>query len=517
MSRSPEQRWRRSQEYLAQGQSAPARAQLEALQVQSPRFVGTHLLASRIAWQEDRIRDATRHAIEALHVVPDDPALLCEVVETLLLVGEVVAARDCLAHPVLRQATACEWLLRLADFRQQLNENVESLALIERATIAGATGPDVEFHHGVQLYFNGRMREAESALEASLRVVPENGRAALTLSRLRSQTQQASHLGQLDKGLARVAKGSRAHAALEFARYKELEDLERCDEAWQALATGNAVMRARNAFDADSQVAFLDRLVAALGANCLRGPSAQPDGPQPIFVIGLARSGTTVLERMLGNHPQVESAGELVDFGAQLQWAADTRDTHGDAYLARLPDLDLAELGRRYLAQTRWRAHGKPCFIDKQPPNWELAGLIHAALPQAKILHMVRDPMDVCFSNWRAFFGDTYGYSYDLAALAAYYRGYRRLMAHWHRLMPGVIMDVPYAHLVRDPEATMRKVFEHCELAWEPCCVDMQRNRVPVATLSAAQVRQPVHARAFGQWQRYAEWLAPLRDALGRP
>jgi hypothetical protein len=198
----------------------------------------------------------------------------------------------------------------------------------------------------------------------------------------------------------------------------------------------------------------------------------------------------------------------------QLHWSADTAHTHGDAFLARVSGLDLAETGRRYLAQTHWRAQGKPFFIDKQPPNGILAGLIHAALPGARILHLVRDPMDVCFSNWRAFFGDAYAYSYGLDTLAAHFNNSRRVMAHWHAVMPGAILDVPYAELVSAPEATLRKVFDFCGLEWESDCADLSRNAEPSATLSAAQVRGPLRRDTSDQWRRYASQLSPLRNAL---
>jgi hypothetical protein len=219
---------------------------------------------------------------------------------------------------------------------------------------------------------------------------------------------------------------------------------------------------------------------------------------------------------MLGNHSNVALAGELTDFGMQLHWSADTANTHSDAFIARIPDLDLAETGRRYLAQTRWRAQGNAFFIDKQPPNWIFAGLIQAALPRARILHLVRDPMDVCFSNWRAFFGDAYLYSYDLGTLAAHFNDYRKVMAHWQAVMPGAILDVPYAELVNEPEATLRRVFDFCGLEWESGCADISRNAAPSATLSAAQVRTPIHTQASEQWRSYASQLSALRAALAR-
>jgi tetratricopeptide (TPR) repeat protein len=514
MARSPEQRWQRAVEHLALGQMAPARAHLEALQAGALTHVRTPLLAARIAWHDDRIRDADRYALAAAEAATEEPAVLCDIVEALLQVGEVAVARECLGRPALARTESVPSLLRVADFRQRLDENAEALALIERAMRNGANDAEVRFHYGVQLYFNGRLDAAEAELEASIRAAPTHGRAALALARLRPRSGRDDRLERFAAGLGRVPKGTPDHAALLFARYQELEDLGRHEEAWHALAAGNAVMRVRNPFDAERHHAHLERLVEVCRNR--PGRSCDPAGgfPQPIFIFGMPRSGTTVLERMLGNHSAVACAGELVDFGNQLHWAADTCNTQSEAFLSRLAGLDLAEVGRRYLTQTRWRAGGKRYFIDKQPPNWVLAGLIHVALPQARMLHLVRDPMDLCFSNWRTFFGDTYAYSYDLAALASYHEDYRRTMSHWHATMPGAILDVPYAELVRDPEAVLCRVFDFCGLERESGCTEMRRNPAPVATLSAAQVRGPLHADASSRWRPHAAQLAPLREAL---
>ena len=266
---------------------------------------------------------------------------------------------------------------------------------------------------------------------------------------------------------------------------------------------GNALVHARLHDEVARHHAWIERYVSAWSSALPRASSSTSTGPIPIFIIGVARSGTTLLERMLGNHSQVAVASELMDFGAQLHWAADTRNAQSDALVSRLPDLDYAELGRRYLAQTQWRARGKDFFVDKQPPNWLLAAAIHSALPQAPILNLVRDPMDTCCSNWRAYFGDACAYSYTLDALAEYFNDYRRVMAHWHAIMPGTILDVAYADLVREPEATLHKVFAFCGLEWEPGCMDLARNTAPSATLSAARIRSPVHDRSFGERRRY--------------
>ena len=336
---------------------------------------------------------------------------------------------------------------------------------------------------------------------------------------MRTQTAASNHLGLIDAALAKVDPASEDRIALEFARYKELEDLQRHAEAWPALVRGNALMHELQPHDSAHEARVFDRLIEACTPVVSSAGFAQADdAPQPIFVLGMPRSGTTVLERILGGHSQVESAGELGDFTRALAMATDhqAKVMLDETTVARLGQVDWAELGRKFLAQTRWRAHGNAFFVDKLPRNWMLAGLIHRALPQARILHLVRDPMDVCFSNWRAYFGPgaEFAYAYNLDTLLAHYRQYRRVMAHWHRLAPGGILDVDYKQLVQEPEAAVRRILAFCGLAWEPECVDLTRNKGPVATLSVSQVRQPIHAKSFEEWRPYAAQLERLRTAL---
>lgn len=514
MAASTDKLWQRAQRYLAQGQMAPARAMMESLGAIAPADVRTHLVRAAIAWSDDCIRDASRHALAAAAAQTADPALSCDVVETLWYTGEVAAMREYLAQPALSGTRDGMVLTRLSDFHQRLDAHAEALVMLDRARDTGTDGPEIRFHQGVEFAINGQLDRAEAELDACLAMAPTHGRAALALARLRKATPTRNHLAAFQDGLREVRPGTQDQAALEFGLYKELEDLQHHAEAWQALARGNALMDARNRFDAMRQRHHLDHFIKACTPEALRVAEGAQLGPTPIFVLGLTRSGTTVLDRVLGNHSRIASAGELGDFERQLHWVADHGSVRDPRFLECLAGLDYAEVGRRYLAQTWWRAHDKPFYVDKQPPNWMLAGLIHAALPQARILHLVREPMDVCFSNWRAFFGDDSTFSYNLEALAMHYRDYRRLMAHWHAIAPGAILDVSYAGLVRNPEATAREVLAFCGLEWESGCIDLTRNQAPVATLSLSQVRQPIHVRAFGEWQPYAEQLSGLRAAL---
>ena len=507
--------WQQAQACLVQGQVDAARQVLASMHARQPAGgLQTHLLAAQIAWREDRVRDGTRHALDAASVVPDGAEALCMVATVLIEAGETIAARACLDRPTLTGCKNPLLLMRAAGLRKRLEQHAEALALLDEAKSLGHVTAALRFRRGEALMFNGRLEEAEAELAASLAEAPAHGSVAVPLVRVCKQTAEHNHLDLLDRSAQRVASGSREQAALEFARYKTLEDLGRDDEAWQALARGNALMHTRLHDEAARHHAWLDRFLSVWPTEDRQPERDRPDGPLPIFIIGMARSGTTLLERMLGNHSQVAVAGELMDFGAQLHWMADTRNAQSDTLVSRLPGLDHAELGRRYLAQTQWRAHGKAFFIDKQPPNWVLAAAIRSALPRAPILNLVRDPMDTCFSNWRAYFGDACAYSYDLDALAAHFNDYRRVVAHWHWIMPGAILDVDYAELVDEPDTALRKVFDFCGLAWEPDCADPARNRAPSATLSAAQVRGSLRRDTSGQWQRYGAQLESLIPTL---
>ena len=509
--------WQQAQACLVRGHIDAARQVLASMQARQPAGdVYVHLLTAQIAWREDRVRDGTRRALDAAHVVPDDAEALCTVATVLVEAGETIAARACLDRPALAGCKNPLLLMRASGLRKRLEQHAEALALLDEAKSLGHVTAALRFRRGEALMFNGRLEEAETELAASLAEAPAHGSVAVPLVRVRKQTAEHNHLELLERSAQHVASGSREQAALEFARYKTLEDLGRDNEAWEALARGNAQMHARLRDEAARHRAWLDRFLAAW-STVDRQPERDPsDGPLPIFIIGMARSGTTLLERMLGNHSQVAVAGELMDFGAQLHWMADTRNAQSDTLLSRLPGLDYTDLGRRYLAQTPWRAHGKAFFIDKQPPNWVLAGAVHSALPRAPILNLVRDPMDTCFSNWRAYFGDACAYSYDLDALAEHFNDYRRVVAHWHRIIPGAILDVPYAELVNEPEATLCQVFNFCGLEWESDCADISRNASPSATLSAAQVRGSLHRDTSDQWRRYTRQLHALRHALSQ-
>ncbi|RZA31496.1 MAG: sulfotransferase family protein [Lysobacteraceae bacterium] len=510
--------WLQAQRHIAAGRWQQASGLLQALLLRHPRAVPIHLLMAGVILAQGRVREATRHLLLGAQFLEPDANvdLVCRLAQSLSKLGESAAARACLQHPAATRSGSGPALLALAHVQQGLGLHPQALALMERARASGLSDPDFLYFHALQLQFNGRLAEAEAGMDACLAAGPTFGRASLTLARLRRQTPQHNHVDALRRRMRGAPAGSEDQAAFEFALHKELDDLGNHAEAWQALQRGNAIMHRRLGYDAIAEEALFEALRQRFEQPLPELPGDDVDGPVPIFIVGMPRSGTTLLERIVGNHSQVTPAGELADLPRQLRWTA---DTHGHALLD-LPLLQASEaldfdlLGRRYLEQTRWRAQGRRYYIDKLPPNFMLVGFIRRALPRARILHMVREPMDVCFSNYRALFGDSYSYSYDLAALAHHHRQYRQLMAHWHAVAPGFVLDIAYDDLVRDTAASARRLLDFCGLEFEPGCLDTAANAAPVSTLSSVQVRAPIHSRGRGEWERYAAQLQPLRSAL---
>jgi tetratricopeptide (TPR) repeat protein len=440
----------------------------------------------------------------------------------LYFAGELLTARSCLDQVEAHAPQSSVPLVELARLRWLLGEYKQAYALSKRAMDSGADTPDANYLHATLAQYNGDIDTARTGLQQSLRKWPRFGEAAVALVHLEKQN-SAVPLKVLDTHLALVQADPPgpiqqvAMAQFQAARFKVLDDLGQADKAWQALERGNALMRALYPYDGAGEAAVCEALASASTHLAKRVAHATRDGAQPIFVVGLPRSGTTLLDRALSSHSAIASAGEINDFRRQLRWMTDV-PAGGVAgmleVLRRVETIDFTELGRRYLAQTQWRAPGKHWFVDKNPINVRMVPFIRLALPHAVIVHIHRAPMDVCYSNIKAMLGASSAYSYYMASMAHYYRLYRGLIDRWHRDCPGLLHEVAYEALLRTPVATLTGVLDRCGLELEPACLHPERNATPVATPSCNQVREAPHLRSLGEWRRYEARLEPLRAAL---
>jgi hypothetical protein len=310
----------------------------------------------------------------------------------------------------------------------------------------------------------------------------------------------------------------RGEVLLRYALAKELEDVGQYRPSFEQLIRGAGLRRRHIEYDVERDVATVQWIEAAFPAQRLRAPGPGHPSSEPIFVVGMPRTGTTLVERVLSQNPDVFAAGEMPHFGNALTAAAIA--LRGGSNLSRRElveasaHIDFESLGADYIARTRPGTGRTRHFVDKLPLNYLYCGLIHLALPNARIVHLTRHPMATCYAVYKTLFKDAYPFSYDLRELARYYAAYRHLMRYWHTALPGVILDVSYEALVANLEAETRRLFAYCSLDWDPAYVDFHRNPFPTATASAAQVRRPLYDSSVNLWRRYEKELAPLRDML---
>ena len=372
-----------------------------------------------------------------------------------------------------------------------------------------------QYNHATAMIHAGDLGAAEAALEAALQADPRYWRAYLSRAQLRKWTPGDNHVDHLQRLRAGAGNDAMAQLCLNLALSKECEDLGEDVEAFDRLVEGKRWGRTgRNYSTAQDEELF-----EALVASAPRGVPAEAgcDSDAPVFIVGLPRTGTTLVERIISSPSEVRSAGELQNFGVALKRrSGSTTPVMFDLDMVRRSgDLDWKQLGREYLDSTRPGTDGALRFIDKLPHNFLFAAHIAAALPNARIICLRRNPMDSCLSNFRQLFSlgsSYYDYSFDLMDTARYYLLFDRLMAAWRELLPGRILEVSYEEVVADVESNARRLIDFCGLPWEDACLRFEENEAPVATASAVQVRSPVYRSAIGRWKRFETQMQPVRE-----
>ena len=366
--------------------------------------------------------------------------------------------------------------------------------------------------------FQGKIDQAEASLEKAIALNPQDYEAYELRSDLRKQTKASNHVSQLQSLLKGGIKIPAGEVRICFALAKELEDIGDSASSFRALSRGASLRRQHINYSIDNDIQTIDAIISTFSPARLEATHKGCPTKEPIFIIGLPRTGTTLAERILGSHSEVFAAGELNNFAIQMtqqvRKRTATQNSSRQALVKQSAELDFDTLGQAYLDSSRPLTGHSPHFVDKMPLNFLYAGLIHMALPHAKIVHLVRNPMDTCYAIYKRLFQDAYPWSYDLDEIAAYYLAYRRLMAHWDEAMPGVIHQLAYEDLVTDPETSSRELLRFCDLPWEPQCLRFDESKTATTTASASQVRQPVYTSSVQRWRDYEHQLAPLAAKL---
>jgi tetratricopeptide (TPR) repeat protein len=478
-----------------------------------PGFVPAKVQGAFFLLASGRYRDARRWAIEAAAAAPRSSALTFEIVR-LLRVFEAIPEIDALVGG--RDWSGCQapdLLVHMAAQLAPLGLYGEAGKLLDLSQAHAPRMPAIHTLRGTIAMVTGDMPAAAAAFRQAL--AASNGELAHVrwLMTLAAPRDQEAGIAAISDAAARIHGEGEAAAYLAFALHNACYAVGRHQAAWEALARGCALKRRMEPHDAAAEARLFARLRALVPAA---GHAVAADAPGLVFIVGMHRSGTTLLERILAGHPELVDGGESYVFQAALHLVADYRPQGmlDEALLDRLQGADLSEAGGIFRRYARWRAQGRGFMTEKLPPNFLLLGQIMEALPEARILHMRRDPMDTCFSNLRTCFEGAARYSYDQRALGDYYLRYRALMQHWHDVAPGRILDVDYAALVAQPEQEARRIAAFCGLDFHEAMLAVDRAGGGTATASVGHVRKGILKDRGGAWRPYAEYLQPLIETL---
>jgi predicted Zn-dependent protease len=366
----------------------------------------------------------------------------------------------------------------------------------------------------------GRQDEAVNAYQQAIAVKPGMGEAYWSLANLKTFQFDADTIEVMRREA--LSKGGKVddYYHLYFSLGKALEDEDRYEEAFEAYRRGNLVRRETVRWDADAHHENMGELIDFFEPDLFADRAGQGcQSPAPIFIVGLPRSGSTLLEQILASHSQVEGTMELPDIiSIARRLSGKKKADETSLYpqvLAELKPEQLLELGEEYLQRTRVHRTDTPFFIDKMPNNFSHVGMIQLILPNAKIIDARRQPLACCFSGFKQLFASGQNFTYSMEEIGRYYRDYVELMTHWDRVLPGHVLRVNYEDVVTDIETQVHRLLDFCDLPFEPDCLEFHKTERSVRTASSEQVRQPLYAGAVEQWHNFKPWLGPLATALG--
>ena len=498
------------------GDWARAMPLLRSLLDASPDLPHVHYLLSVAALAVGEGEKALTHSHRALELQPDEAGYVLQAARVISQIRSpqqaLGVASDAIAR-VWNDGSLCQ---QLSAIFARANAYEQAARLSARALELLPGDAATHFNHATTSLFVGDLDAAEKSYQRVLSFAPDHAQAHLGLAQLKKWTREANHIPRL---LARLGEARQdvVRMYLHLALAKEYEDVGEFAKAFRHLSTGKAVGRTLSRYDARSETTCFRLLTdgwidaAGQGDGC-------PNG-EPIFIVGMPRTGTTLVDRILSSHSSVQSIGEVLNFPSLVKRASGsrTRPLIDPDTLQRASGIDWASLGEKYVASTRPLTGHRPRFIDKHPHNFLYIGMIARALPQAKIICLRRPPLDTCLSNFRQLFSPAspyHGYSFDLLDTGRYYLQYQRFMQHAEQRLGGRVLWVEYEELVAAQERETRRILDFCQLEWQEECLRFERNVSPVATASVVQVREKLHGDAMGRWRHYSDELQPLAALL---
>ena len=394
-----------------------------------------------------------------------------------------------------------------------------AVSCFEKAAVLDGRYADPHANLGMIHTRYGRLDEARRAFERAVELAPDNAKFLVYLAELKRFAPDDPHVPIMERMAEDPAVGDDGKVGLHFALSKACMDFQDHARAARHMVQGNAIRRRQISYDEKASLEELSRIRELFTPDLMQrhARSGHPSDA-PVFIVGMPRSGTTLIEQVLASHEAVFGADELPHLadGVQRLPGLMGSELPYPEFVPVMTQDWLARLGGDYLGAVKALAPAAARITDKMPANFRFVGLIHLAFPNARIIHARRDPIDNCLSCYSILFTEGQAFTYDLGELGRLYKGYARLMRHWHDVLPaGVMIDVQYEDLVGNFESEARRIVAHCGLDWSPACLEFHKTSRAVRTASATQVRQPLYATAVGRWRPYAQMLQPLLDELG--
>jgi len=485
---------------------------------QDPSHVAALCGLAALALSADRPIEAERLLRHALRQSQYVPLAYRGLGPALVRLGRLKEAEAAVRYLEKIEPDSPQTWVAIASVATRMLRQEEALAAYQRAALLKPDEAGLRISAGHLQKTLGRRPESEASYKAALALDPTRAEAWWSLADLKNYVFGDAEIAEMQRLLASGEQPRANEAHVQFALGKAFEQRAAYAQAFAHYAAGNALRRLDEPFDIEVFERRCARIRAFFDAGffAARRGGGSPS-PVPIFIVGLPRSGSTLLEQILASHSQVEGTMELpniLNMVAQFDDLASNRDGYPET-VAQASIAQLAALGCRYLEETAPLRSGRAHFTDKLPNNFSHIGLITTILPRAIIIDARRHPMDSCFSAFKQNFAEGQTFSYDLTDLGRYYRCYLSLMDHWDAVLPGTVLRVQYEELVREPEANIRRLLTHCGLTFEPACLNFHATRRAVRTASAEQVRQPLYGSAVGHWRHFERELEPLRRALG--
>jgi tetratricopeptide (TPR) repeat protein len=496
------------------GKVAEGEARLRRALDLKPDYHEAHYNLGNALTAQDRLDEAVAHYRRAIALAPNFANAHNNLATTLEKQGRSQEAAAEFARVLKIEPRHASAHYNLGNL---LRANAEYEAAIGHYKQALASRPDFADawnNMGVALAERGDLEAAREAYRKSVEAEPARAAYHRNLAahkRFEPGDPQFAVLEELAQNPQRVPEHERID--LQFALGKAYADLKQHERSFSHLLAGNALKRVQIAYDESAAMSYIGRIRATFGAELMRANAGAGDpSPTPVFIVGMPRSGTTLIEQIIASHPNAAGAGELFDLDNIARSVPGFPDT-----VSGMSGDELQQLGARYAAAIRAIAPAAGRVADKMPWNFHFCGLIHLALPNARIIHARRDAIDTCLSCFSILFdGNSNLYTYDLGELGRFYRAYESLMAHWRAVLPpGVMLEVQYEDVVADLESQARRIIAYCGLNWDDACLAFHKTRRPVRTSSVAQVRQPIYNSSVGRWRAYGDLLRPLLDALG--